>query len=271
MEVKCPVCYDLYNLNLSKPFTFDECGHSLCQKCIPNLVDNTCPECRVRFNKVNQNYGLLTALEMNADMISDFKEAMSNLNDLQKKYDDYSNLISDNREVNEQIFDKVNTEINYWEKKEIEKVRIETARKVEEIKQNEKILLEEISERKKLLSNECEGFRAKYSLSHFGDYIYMKNMVKVKISNWKNMLYDNSVEIDNSPKNINDEIKHQKDLLEFKSSLAKQVDYHYFCDNSAKINGFKIDLDKLKCYIDIENTFDSNKRKIDKIPLFYIT
>lgn len=62
---KCNICLISYDLERHKPFTMNNCGHSICKDCLDHLYGYKCPFDNSLFNKAIPNYTLLEIIEQN--------------------------------------------------------------------------------------------------------------------------------------------------------------------------------------------------------------
>ena len=61
--MECKICYEKYNENLKKPYSFQPCSHTFCIECINNLNKLECPRCKREIKDKQPNFDLLEALE----------------------------------------------------------------------------------------------------------------------------------------------------------------------------------------------------------------
>lgn len=92
--MKCQICFENYNHSLNKPYVLIPCTHTICIRCLDDLMDEPklCPVCTLTIKDRNPNWALLDLIpESNTDRLKhsllkklseteDSKKKINNLN-----------------------------------------------------------------------------------------------------------------------------------------------------------------------------------------------
>lgn len=60
--MNCKICFENFDLNEHKPMVMIPCGHTVCQKCLERIKQQTldvCPTCRIQITLDRPNYALI--------------------------------------------------------------------------------------------------------------------------------------------------------------------------------------------------------------------
>ena len=85
--MECDICLEKFDHSINKPLVLFRCGHTLCSKCVNNLVEKKCPTCNGLIEETRPNWALLkTAVESDYDkMKSELLKSLSEIESLEKK------------------------------------------------------------------------------------------------------------------------------------------------------------------------------------------
>ena len=59
----CSICNEDFNEKVHRPISLNPCGHSFCLKCINQLPNQVCPNCRIDIQSKTVNYGIMNMLK----------------------------------------------------------------------------------------------------------------------------------------------------------------------------------------------------------------
>ena len=53
--MECDKCKNSFNSTNKQPYSLYPCSHTYCLRCVEDLEDNKCPECKSKIKAVNKN------------------------------------------------------------------------------------------------------------------------------------------------------------------------------------------------------------------------
>ena len=66
--MECDICLEKFDHSLNKPLVLIRCAHTLCAKCVDNLVKKKCPTCNGKIEETRTNWSILkTTIQSNYD------------------------------------------------------------------------------------------------------------------------------------------------------------------------------------------------------------
>ena len=57
--MECDICLEKFDHSLNKPLVLIRCAHTLCARCVENLVEKKCPNCNAEIEEARTNWSVL--------------------------------------------------------------------------------------------------------------------------------------------------------------------------------------------------------------------
>ena len=77
--IVCKLCRLHYDTNGKKPRSFMPCGHTFCEKCINQLLERLCPNCKKPYNQAIVDYITIDLVKKAEELKTQSKEPESNV------------------------------------------------------------------------------------------------------------------------------------------------------------------------------------------------
>ena len=85
--MECDICLEKFDHSLNKPLVLIRCAHTICAKCVDNLVEKKCPTCNCDIEETRTNWSILkTAIESDYDKLkAELDKTFNEIESLEKK------------------------------------------------------------------------------------------------------------------------------------------------------------------------------------------